>query len=184
MTDPVPGVSDPVDDRLALDPDVDVADSRNRDVAAPFDRVCASGWLNLRADTVAAVFVGGCVGGYTRYAITTAWTTPRNGFPWPIWAINTSGSFLLALIVIVATEVRPTRYLRPLLGTGFCGALTTFSAVVVTTAELLAHHERRTAIAYLAATIVAGLAAASFGLVTGRAVGQYRRRTHDPDRNS
>ena len=62
------------------------------------------------------------------------------------------------------------RYLRPLLGTGFCGAFTTFSSVVVTTDLLLAHGHAGTALAYLGASIGGGLAAALLGLVAGRAL--------------
>jgi CrcB protein len=123
-----------------------------------------------RAGVLLAVFVGGCVGGYARYAVTQAWSTPRAGFPWSTFAVNVAGAFILAVVIVVANEVRPARYLRPLLGTGFCGALTTFSSVVVAAAQLIAHGHGDTAAGYLALTTVAALAAAWFGLVCARAV--------------
>ena len=123
----------------------------------------------LRPDVVAVVFGGGCVGGVTRYWVTKAYPAGRAGFPWSTLAVNLAGAFVLALVVVIAAEVAPSRYLRPLVGTGFCGALTTFSSVVVTTAELLGHHRVTTATGYLAATIAGGLAAALLGRSVGRA---------------
>jgi CrcB protein len=126
--------------------------------------------LPLHPGVVAAVFAGGCVGGYARYAVTLAWHTPRDGFPTATLAVNTVGALVLAAVVVVATDLRPGRYLRPLLGTGFCGALTTFSAVVVAAVQLVDHGRYLVATAYLAATVVGGLAACWAGLVLTRAV--------------
>lgn len=125
-------------------------------------------WPPLHGDVITAVFLGGCLGGYLRYAVGKLWPVPPDGFPWATFGVNTAGAFLLGLIV-VAADLVPSRYLRPLVGTGFCGALTTFSAVVVSTDELVAHHHRGTAAWYLVASIVCGLAAGWLGLLIGRA---------------
>ena len=124
----------------------------------------------VRPDVLAAVFAGGCVGGYARYALEVAWDTPARGFPAATLTVNLVGAFLLGVVVVIATEVRPSRYLRPLLGTGFCGAMTTFSAVVVASAQLLAHGRSATAAGYLAATVAGGLAAAWAGARAARGV--------------
>jgi len=116
------------------------------------------------------VFVGGCVGGYARYAATLAWATPRFGFPWSTFAVNAAGAFILALVVVAASELRASRLLRPLLGTGFCGALTTFSSVVVAAAQLVAHGHGGTAAAYLVLTTAAAVLAVWCGLLCARAV--------------
>ncbi|MDQ1747857.1 MAG: fluoride exporter [Frankiaceae bacterium] len=123
-----------------------------------------------RATVVALVFAGGCVGGWARYAVTTAWTGPASAFPWPTFAVNTAGAFVLGVVVVLA--VRGPRWLRPLAGTGFCGGLTTFSALVVAVDRLAAHGHPATAVAYAAASTAAGVAAAWAGLsAAGRAVG-------------
>lgn len=121
----------------------------------------------LRWDVVIAVFAGGCLGGWARYGITSTWPA-RNGFPWATFTVNVAGAFVLPVVVVVAASLVSSRYLRPLLGTGFCGAFTTFSSVVVTADQLFVHRHPSTAVAYVLATIVAGLAAAWLGLVLGR----------------
>ena len=75
-----------------------------------------------------AVAVGGFVGGEARYLLGLAFPTTRGTFPATIFAINVSGAFVLALLLVLIMEVwRPTTYVRPLWCTGFCGAYTTFS---------------------------------------------------------
>lgn len=160
---------------LPLDPDLaDEEDARHRDAAWTFVPSQRSGWPRVHPDVVAVVFAGGCVGGYARYALGRAWVPAPYGFPWATLAVNLAGAFVLAAVVVTAAELRPSRYLRPLLGTGFCGALTTFSSVVVATAQLSAHHRAATAAGYLAATVLGGLAAGAAGLAAARAV--IRRR--------
>lgn len=124
----------------------------------------------LQPDLVAAIFVGGCVGGALRYAATSLGSSGAGAFPWATFAVNVAGAFVLSVVVVVAAEVVRARYLRPLLGTGFCGALTTFSSVVVVADQMLAHHHVALAAVYLAATVVAGLAAAALGLLAARAL--------------
>jgi CrcB protein len=113
------------------------------------------------------VFAGGCVGGVLRYAVTRAWSTPGDGIPWSTLVVNVAGAFVLGVVVVVATQ-RRSRALRLLLGTGFCGALTTFSSVVVASDHLFAHGHAGTGVAYLALTTAAALAAAGGGLMLAR----------------
>lgn len=102
------------------------------------------------------MFVGGCAGGYARYALTQAWSTPTDGFPWPTFTVNMVGAFVLGVVVVLASR-ETSRRMRLLVGTGFCGALTTFGSVVVALDELLAHHHLATAVVYLLATTAAAL---------------------------
>ena len=135
----------------------------------PFDDVPHSRWPRLRPAVVGVVFVGGCVGGLARYEVVRAWPAGRHGFPWSIFAVNDVGAFVLALLLVVAAGMLPPpTYVRPLIGTGFCGAFTTFGAVVATADELVAHGHAGTAAGYVVASVAAGLAAAIAGLVAGR----------------
>lgn len=152
---------------------------KDEQVQSPFDDARPPRWARPRWDVVAAVFVGGSVGGSARYGLTSAWPTPPGRFPWATFGVNLTGAFLVAVVLVVVSGRFSARYALPLLGTGFCGAFTTFSAVVVTTAELLAHDHRGTAITYLVASICGGLAAAWLGLMFGRAVVTRHRRFRD-----
>lgn len=145
---------------------------------SPFAHARPPRWPRLHPDLIMAVFLGGCLGGYLRYAVTRAWPAASGHFPWSTLAVNVAGAFVLTVVVIIAAEVAPSRYLRPLLGTGFCGGLTTFSAVVVATDRLVAHQHAVTGVTYLLSTLAAGLVAGWSGLVTGRAVAATHRRTH------
>jgi len=120
-------------------------------------------------DIVVAVLAGGCLGGYARYAVTTGWPSAPTAFPTATLVVNLAGAFVLAALMVVLRHSRLHRHVRPLVGTGFCGALTTFSSVVVGTDELLAHGRATTAAAYLLATIAGGLAAAAAGFAVTRA---------------
>jgi fluoride exporter len=170
------------DDKVSLpiDPDLDSTEgATERARASPFEHTRPPRRPRLRGDVLLVIFLGGCFGGWARYGITSTWPTRTGRFPWATLSVNVAGAFILTLVIIAAAEIVSTRYLRPLLGTGFCGAFTTFSAIAVTTDLLFAHHHPRTAVLYLAASITAGLAAASFGLVLGRAVAANRRRARE-----
>lgn len=171
------------DDDLPIDPDVDSAeDARHHPVAAAVTSADArpSPWPRLNPKVVAAVFAGGCVGGLARYLVAKEWPASTHLFPWPTFTANVAGAFILPVVIVIAADVlRRPRYVRPLLGTGFCGALTTFSSVVVSADELIAHGHADVAAGYLTATITAGLAAAALGLVVGRSFAAYRARARE-----
>jgi fluoride exporter len=161
---------------LPIDPDLDGPDTSAPIGSSPFGQSRRSRWPRPRWDVLAVVFVGGCLGGWARYGITSTWPARTGRFPWATFDVNVAGAFVLAVVVVVAADVVSSRYLRPLLGTGFCGAFTTFSAIVVTTDQLFAHHHQRIAVAYVSASIAAGLAAAALGLALARVATASRRR--------
>jgi CrcB protein len=121
-----------------------------------------------RLDLVLAVLIGGCVGGAARFAVVRAWPTGSSGFPWSTLAVNLAGAFVLGVVVVLAGEVWRSRYARPLLATGFCGAMTTFSSVVVDADRLLARGAAGTAAGYVGASFVGGLLLALAGILGGR----------------
>lgn len=124
-----------------------------------------------------AVAVGGFLGGEARYLLGLAFPTAHGAFPATIFAINVSGSFILALLLVLILEVwPPTKYLRPLLATGFCGAYTTFSTWMVDTDRLISAGRYAIAAANILGSLFAGLAATTLGLAFGRALVAYRRR--------
>jgi CrcB protein len=166
---------------LPLDPDLHPDEDRRHDPAkpqsGPFDIDRQSRWPRIHWRTVAVIAAGGFAGGLTRYGIGLAWSAPSGTFPWATFTINTSGAFVLALLLVLVLEVLPpTTYLRPGLGTGFCGAYTTFSSVATASDQLIAHGHANVAAAYIAVSLLAGLAAASFGIVIGRSIAANQTR--------
>src|SRR4029077_19598152 len=72
-----------------------------------------------------------------RAAVAEALPRASGGWPWATFSVNLVGALLLAWLTTRLNEVvAPTRYWRLLLGTGFCGALTTFSTFQVETIRL------------------------------------------------
>lgn len=128
--------------------------------------------MPFRALPVLAVFLGGCAGGLARWAVSSG-ANP----PWALVAVNTSGAFVLALLLVVLTGRPVAVWVRPLLGTGFLGAWTTFSGIVVPTDQLVRGGAVGTALAYAAASVLGGVVAAYAGLVLGRSGASFRRRS-------
>ncbi len=110
-----------------------------------------------RHTLAAAVFVGGCLGALARAGLDR--TLPADHvWPWATLIANLVGTALLAWFATRLQErLPPTTYWRPLLGTGLCGALTTFSTLQIEVIRLGRDGHEALAVAYFAVTLVAGL---------------------------
>jgi CrcB protein len=123
----------------------------------------------VRADVLAAIGIAGALGASARYGIEQAFPAGSAGFPWATLLINVSGSLALGLfLVIVIERLRPHRYLRPFVATGFIGSFTTFSTFAIEIDLLIKNGHIATAAVYMGATLVVGLFAAWLGVVIGR----------------
>jgi fluoride exporter len=119
-------------------------------------------WLMFSFDgrELAAVFVGGALGTLGRAAFATLAAPEPGHWPWPTFIVNIVGAFLLGYFTTRLLERLPvSSYRRPLLGTGFCGGLTTFSTMHVEIIRMLEQHHYRLAVGYTAASLAAGLLA-------------------------
>ena len=106
---------------------------------------------------LAAIFIGGAAGGLLRVWLGKTFTSTATQWPWATFAINISGSFLLGYLATRLQERLPlSTYRRPLLGTGFCGAYTTFSTMQVEILAMVEHHRYGLAAGYAATSIAAG----------------------------
>lgn len=104
-----------------------------------------------------AVAVGAALGAMTRHGIA------RTGIGWTATlTANLSGSLLLGVLVAVG----PTRTIGLAVGTGFCGALTTMSSLMLEAAERDAANRWRLVLVHL----VPGLVLAGMGAVLGAAI--------------
>ncbi len=109
---------------------------------------------------LAAIFAGGFAGAVLRALIEDRIPHDPGRWPWATFAINIAGALLLGWLVTRLQERLPqSAYRRPLLGTGFCGALTTFSTMQVELLDMLDTGHAGLALGYAAASIVAGFAA-------------------------
>jgi fluoride exporter len=116
--------------------------------------------VRLDRQELAAIFAGGAVGAVVRVWLGRHFAPAAASWPWVTFAINVSGSFLLAYFATRLQERLPqSTYRRPLLGTGFCGAYTTFSTMQVELLGLVEAHRYGLAIGYAAASIAAGYTA-------------------------
>jgi CrcB protein len=112
--------------------------------------------MRLDRRELAAIFAGGVVGAITRVWIGRHLLT-TDTWPWATFLINVGGTVVLAYSVTRLQERLPlSTYRRPFLGTGFCGAFTTFSTMEVETLDLLRAGHLGLAIAYPAASVVGG----------------------------
>jgi CrcB protein len=124
---------------------------------------------------LAAVFVGGAIGTFARAGLEMLATPDPGRWPWPTFIVNIVGAFLLGYFVTRLLERLPTSsYRRPLLGTGLCGGLTTFSTMQVETIKMLEHHHFGLAVGYTLASIGAGLLAVYVATAMTRRVGVRR----------
>ncbi|HTQ69271.1 MAG TPA: fluoride efflux transporter CrcB [Solirubrobacteraceae bacterium] len=109
---------------------------------------------------LAAIAAGGALGAVARVWIGRHVTSAGGSWPWATLVINVSGSFALAYLATRLQERLPqSTYRRPLLGTGFCGAYTTFSTMQVELLKIVELHRYGVAVAYALVSIAAGMAA-------------------------
>jgi CrcB protein len=106
---------------------------------------------------IGAVFVGGACGGLLRSGLSQLVPFAPGHWPWVTFGVNVTGSFLLGYFATRLQERLPlSSYRRPLLGTGVCGGLTTFSTLQVELLRMLDAHEYLLAASYAATSLVVG----------------------------
>ncbi|MFN8191222.1 MAG: fluoride efflux transporter CrcB [Nocardioidaceae bacterium] len=132
--------------------------------------------LRERGDVLVAIAVGGALGSAARWGVAQAFPHSTTGFPWGTWIANVSGALLIGVLMAVVTALAPRRYLRPFLGVGVLGGFTTFSTYALDARVLADAGAFPLAVAYLATTLVVGLAAVYAGLVLGRTAIRARLR--------
>ena len=137
----------------------------------------AIGWVPVRLRwrpsvsraRIAAILLGGAIGTLARAALAEALPQHPGQWPWATFLANLAGAFVLGwLLTRLAERTAPTRHWRFFAGTGFCGAVTTFSAFQMETFEFVRAGHAGLAVAYPVASITAGMAVAVAGVLVAR----------------
>jgi CrcB protein len=148
------------DDQPAAEPDARSADALDQ-LFVPR--------LGLSLGMVLAVFVGGAIGTVSRYELDARHPVAPGHFPWVTLLINLSGSFAIGLLVPLVDRITPRAPLaRPLLIVGLLGGWTTYSTLAVEAALLAKGGAVADFFAYLAATVIGGVALVIAGAALGR----------------
>jgi len=109
---------------------------------------------------VAAIFAGGALGTLLRAALAEAFPHPATAWPWPTFGVNIAAAFMLGYFVTRLQERLPlSAYRRPLLGTGLCGGLSTFSTMQVEILKMISAGAWGLAAGYAVASLAVGYAA-------------------------
>ncbi|GAA1756566.1 fluoride efflux transporter CrcB [Luedemannella helvata] len=120
--------------------------------------------------TLLLLALGAAIGAPARYLVDRAVQARHDSiFPWGTLAVNIAGSLLLGFVA----GLPAAGPVSILVGTGFCGALTTYSTFSYETLRLAQEGARFYALANVMASVVAGIGAGAVGLllawtVTGR----------------
>jgi CrcB protein len=125
--------------------------------------------LSIGQARVAAIMAGGAIGTLARAGLAEA-LPPRAGqWPWATFIVNLAGAFILGwLLTRLAERTAPSRNWRFFAGTGFCGALTTFSTFQIETFKFARDGHISLAVGYPVTSICAGMALAVAGVLIAR----------------
>ncbi|BDH08706.1 fluoride efflux transporter CrcB [Streptomyces seoulensis] len=117
------------------------------------------------------VIVGGMAGAPLRYLTDRAVQKRHDAaFPWGTLTVNVLGCLILGLLTGAVTAGAASSHVQLLIGTGLCGALTTYSTFSYETLRLTETGTRYLAAANVAASVAAGLGAAFMGTALAEAV--------------
>jgi fluoride exporter len=117
------------------------------------------------------VIAGAAIGAPLRYLGDRAVQARHDTvFPWGTFSVNVLGSLILGILTGAATARVASPAIQLAIGTGFCGALTTYSTFSYETLRLLEDDARLFAAANVVASVVAGLGSAFLGVAISQAI--------------
>jgi CrcB protein len=117
------------------------------------------------------VIAGAVIGAPLRYLTDRAVQARHDTvFPWGTFSVNIVGSLILGLVAGATSAGGVPHQVQLLVGTGFCGALTTYSTFSYETLRLIEQDARTFAAANVAASIFGGLGGAFLGVAISQVI--------------
>lgn len=111
-----------------------------------------------------AVSGAGALGAVARYLTDVALRRRGSGFPLGTLTVNLFGSFVLGVVTGLALTHAGSTTARTVIGTGFCGGLTTWSTAAWETVRLAEEGETATAVRFTLINLFASMAVGGAGL--------------------
>jgi len=134
-----------------------VAPKRRAQIAASDELSQTFARPRLDRGELLAIALGGAIGALARVGLAQTAPASAGSWPWATFAANIAGALMIGYFVTRLQERLPVSTLRrPLLATGLCGALTTFSTVQVELLKMADRHDWGLAGAYLATSVIVG----------------------------
>jgi CrcB protein len=125
--------------------------------------------LHLRPSALAWIFAGGVVGTALRYFLELLLPHDGAGWPWATFLINLGGAFILGGLLEGLARLGDDsdwrQRTRLCVGTGGCGAFTTYSTLALEVVLLERHGNLTAAVGYGVASVLGGIVTAWLGIV-------------------
>lgn len=127
----------------------------------------------MNATNLLLVGAGGFAGSIARYVTVVSLEKRLNAvFPYGTLTVNIAGSFILGVVIawVAARSEGNSDSWRLLVGTGFCGGFTTFSAFAAENVNLFDQRLASTALLYMILSVAGGLLAVWAGFTVSRTI--------------
>jgi fluoride exporter len=128
--------------------------------AESIPRMSGLAGMHIDRQELAAIFAGGFIGAIGRAALEQGLAVGPNRWPWATFAVNMLAALALGYFLTRLQErLPPYSYRRSFLGTGLCGALSTFSTMMVELLRMIDAGDWELAGGYALASLAGGFAA-------------------------
>ncbi len=156
---------------MEREPDIDATIETSAALAPVVDRL-----------ELSAIFAGGAIGALGRAALAELLHAPARSWPWATFTVNMAAAFVLAFVVTWIGEHQPrTMYARAFWATGICGALSTFSTLMLELVRLQEAGGIGSACGYGLASITGGLLLVLLGVALAARLAPGRDRAPIPE---
>jgi CrcB protein len=117
---------------------------------------------------LAAIYLGGITGALVRVGLAEAFSHEAGSWPWPTFAVNLLGAFLIGYFFASFRDHEPEQLHHPFFATGLCGTLTTFSTLQLELYSMVQGGHLGLAATYCGATLSLGYLAVQLGTAVER----------------